>query len=397
MRRPRAVHVVLVVFAVLAAAWVFGNTEWGEVRVPTPLRGEAATNPFYAAQKLVETLGATSERREALGPTPTDAVVVLSTWGWDIDSARRRELERWVEGGGRLVVDAGLISGSDAFEEWSGIAREREEVDPVDEDVFRAPEIVEECARLEQVGGFGESNDAAPSDYEVCRFDRESWLETEPPVLWGLSDDGFLRAARVRVGEGAVTVLNGVPFVYREIFAGEHGELLVAAADLTAGDHVVFMSEADVASLPELVWRHGAPVVAVVLLFITLALWRGAMRFGPLLAPVEQARRSLAEQVLGTGRFAVRVGGGEALLAAARRALNEAAARRIAGYERLAADARAESVAKLAKVDARELAAALALEQGPRLPELRATLALLESARRQLVSRSQWSKHGTRI
>jgi hypothetical protein len=397
MRRPRAVHVVLVVFALLVGAWVVGNTEWGEVRVPTPLRGEAATNPFYAAQKLVETLGATSERREALGPTPTDAVVVLSTWGWDIDSARRRELERWVEGGGRLVVDAALISGSDAFEEWSGIAREREEVDPVDEDVFRAPEIVEECARLEQVGGFGESNDGPPSYYEVCHFDRQSWLEPEPPVLWGLIDDGFLRAARVRVGEGAVTVLNGVPFVYREIFAGEHGELLVAAADLTGGDHVVFMSEADVASLPELVWRHGAPVVGVVLLFITLALWRGAMRFGPLLAPVEQARRSLAEQVLGTGRFAVRVGGGEALLAAARRALNEAAARRIAGYERLTADARAESVAKLAEVDARELAAALALEQVPRPTELRATLALLEAARRQLVSRSQWSKHGKRI
>jgi len=68
--------------------------------------GEAATNPFYAAQKLVETLGATSERRDSLGDTPSDAVVVLSTWGWDIDRARREGFERWVEAGGRLVVDA---------------------------------------------------------------------------------------------------------------------------------------------------------------------------------------------------------------------------------------------------------------------------------------------------
>jgi hypothetical protein len=60
MRRPRGVHVVVFVFVVLVAAWVVANTEWGEVRVPTPLRGEAATNPFYAAQRLVETLGATS-------------------------------------------------------------------------------------------------------------------------------------------------------------------------------------------------------------------------------------------------------------------------------------------------------------------------------------------------
>ena len=194
-----------------------------------------------------------------------------------------------------------------------------------------------------------------------------------------------------------MTVVNGVPFVYRELFEGDHGELLAAAASLRVGDHVVFMTEADVTSLPELVWRHGAPVVAVLLLFIALALWRGAMRFGPLVAPAERARRSLAEQILGTGRFAVRVGGGAALVAAARRALHEAATRRIVGYERLAAAAQAEAVAGLAGVGARELAAALDAEQDQRPMELRAKLALLESARRQLVSRSQWSKHGKRI
>ncbi|RPI62082.1 MAG: hypothetical protein EHM50_04590, partial [Lysobacterales bacterium] len=145
MRRPSALTIVLAAFVLLVAAWVVVNTEWGEVEIPTPLRGDAATNPFYAAQKLVETLGATSERRESLGDTSTDAVVVLSTWGWDIDQARRAELERWVEAGGRLVVDAALISGTDAFEQWSGIAREREEFDPANEDPFQAPEIFEPC------------------------------------------------------------------------------------------------------------------------------------------------------------------------------------------------------------------------------------------------------------
>jgi hypothetical protein len=202
---------------------------------------------------------------------------------------------------------------------------------------------------------------------------------------------------RVFVGEGAVTLVNGVPFVYRELFDGDHGELLTAAADLRVGDHVVFLSEADVASLLELVWRHGAPVVSVLLLFVALALWRGAMRFGPLVAPSERARRSLAEQILGTGRFALRVGGGAALIAAAKRALHEAATRRIAGYDRLTAAAQAQSIAALARVDARELAAALDAEPNARPLELRAKLALLEAARRELVSRSHWQKHGKRI
>ncbi|HEY3517389.1 MAG TPA: hypothetical protein VGL98_10115, partial [Gammaproteobacteria bacterium] len=291
-RRPSALQIVLVVFVLLIAAFIVRNTEWGEVEIPTPLRGDAAKNPFYAAQKLVETLGATSERRESLGDTPTDAVAVLSTWGWDIDRARREAFERWVEAGGRLVVDAALISGSDAFETWSGIAREREEqVDPLEAESFEPQQIFEPCRDVTEIPA--ESASTVP-DYEVCNFDRASWLETDKRLLWALDDDGTLVAARVIVGRGTVTVLNGVPFVYRELFDGAHGEVLAAATSLRAGDHVVFMSEADVASLPELVWRYGAPVIGVLVLWIALALWRGATRFGPLVAASDRARRSLA-------------------------------------------------------------------------------------------------------
>jgi hypothetical protein len=403
MRRPSALTFVFVAAVLLVVAWIASNTEWGEVELPTPLRGEAATNPFYAAQKLVETLGATSEQRDSLGDTPNDAVLVLSTWGWDIDRARRQQMERWVEDGGRLVVDAALISGSDAFEQWSGIVSETAEPDP-DADPFQAPEVFEPCepfvaVHYEADGGFEESD-----DYELCNFDRSSWLEAADESraedwLWSLEDSEhtWVQGVRVGVGKGSVTLINGVPFVYRALFEGDHGELLAAAASLRAGDHVVFMTEADVPSLLELVWRHGAPVVVVLLLWIALALWRGSLRFGPLVAPSERARRSLAEQILGTGRFVLRVGGGAALAAAARRALHEAASRRIVGYERLGGAAQAEAVASLAGVNARELAAALDAEQSARPLELRAKLALLEAARRELISRSQWSKHGKRI
>jgi hypothetical protein len=397
MSRPSGLTIVVFVVLALIVVWIAVNTEWGEVTLPTPLRGDAATNPFYAAQKLVETLGATSESRDALGDTSTTAVVVLSTWGWDINDARRAELERWVEAGGRLVVDAALITGSDAFELWSGIERERAELDAAEQDLFEAPEIVEPCQDLleidyERDGGRGE-----PVFYEGCNFDYSSWLVSSRGIVWLLSREGDIEAARVRVGAGTVTVVNAVPFVYRELLEGEHGELLVAAAALRTGDHVVFMSEADVPSLLELVWRHGAPVVAVLLLFIALGLWRGAVRFGPLAAPAERVRRSLAEQILGTGRFAVRVGGGAALLGAARRALHEAATRRIVGYERLSSSERVAAVARLASLDAGQLGAAVDPSHDQRSLELRGRLALLESARRQLVSGSQWSKHGKRI
>jgi hypothetical protein len=234
-------------------------------------------------------------------------------------------------------------------------------------------------------------------EYEVCNLDRSRWLESREPLQWALGNDETLQVVRVAVGAGSVTVINAVPFLYREIFAGDHGPLLAAVTQLRVGDHVVFMSEEDVASLVELVWRHGAPVVAALLFFLALVLWRGAMRFGPLLAPVERARRSLGEQILRTGRFVARSGGGAALHAAAVRALHEAAARRIGGYERLAPENRTAAVARLAAVDAGALAAALSSTSKQRSPELRGTLALLESARRQLIVKHQWSKHGKRI
>jgi hypothetical protein len=107
------------------------------------------------------------------------------------------------------------------------------------------------------------------------------------------------------------------------------------------------------------------------------------------LAPADSARRSLAEQIRGTGRFALRLGGGGAALhAATLRALTEAAVRRIVGYERLSPTAQIEALASAAAVDRAELAAAMSYAAERRSPDLRSTLALLESARRQLLHRS---------
>lgn len=388
MRRPRPAVLVTIIVVALIAIWVAVNTEWGDVAIPAPLRGDAARNPFYGAARLVAELGVTSERREALGAPSTSSVVVLSTWGWDIDAARRGELERWVEAGGRLVVDGALVSGGDAFEQWSGIAREREEEpSDADEQPFSLPEDVDPCVELAEISyePLGESTE--PVYYDACNFDTTTWLESRRPVLWALSTEEDLQAMRVAVGEGTVTVVNGVPFIYRELLEGDHAEVLVAATQLRRGDHVVFMSEEDVASLPELVWRHGAPVIIVALVALALALWRGALRFGPLVAPAARGRRSLGEQILGTGRFVVRVGGGGALQAALARALHEAAARRIVGYEALPLVERAAAVARLTRGEASALAKAMQPASDPRQPELRTTLALLEATRRQLIAK----------
>ena len=308
---------------------------------------------------------------------------------------RRREFEQWVQAGGRLVVDTTLITGSDVFEKWSGVTRVRVPEDPDKESEplqFPGRDDDEVCPEIREVSRQEPPID--PVSYAVCGVSEEDWLSATRPSSWQLGNDIGAQVMRVARGQGSVTVINAIPFRYRTVFRGDHAALLVDALQLRPGDHVVFMSEDHYDSLLMLTWRFGAPVVILFLTFVALALWRGGQRFGPLAAETATARRSLAEQVRGTGRFTLRWGGGAALHAAAVRSLAEAAVRRIAGYERLARDAQTAAISKLVAVDAGELARAMTYS-GDRSLELQRALALLEMVRRHLIG-SHWAKHGKR-
>ena len=106
--------------------------------------------------------------------------------------------------------------------------------------------------------------------------------------------------------------------------------------------------------------------------------------FGPLIAVPEKARRSLAEQIRGTGQFTLRFGGGRALHTATVRALREAAIRRLPAYDRMSAEDRVAAVSKLTAVLASELGPALNYSGTRSLHELRNVIAVLETARRRL-------------
>jgi hypothetical protein len=202
---------------------------------------------------------------------------------------------------------------------------------------------------------------------------------------------------RVAIGRGSVTLINADPFRYSNLLDGDHGPLLVAAAQLRRNDEVHFLSEEDHPSLLALVWQHGAPVVTLTAALVALVLWRRAIRFGPRAAPHVLVRRSLAEQIRGTGQFALRHGGGRrSLHAACVRALDEAARRRINRYARLHADARAAAVASLIDVDAPTLASAIDAPEPHSPHDLRRTIAVLETARRGTIIQRKRLSHGIR-
>jgi hypothetical protein len=270
------------------------------------------------------------------------------------------------------------------FESWSGITRHmpasKEEEEEEDEDAEKDREALlrRECRVLHGEGTSG--------SYKLCAAEDGTHLATTRRVAWALSDELGNQVLRVNVGKGSVTVVNGVPFHFRQFLEGDNAALLVAALQLRKNDEVHFLSEDEHPSMLTLMWVLGWPVVLLALALIALALWRNSVRFGPLAAEPEQARRSLAEQIRGTGLFVIRFGGGKALHAAAVRALNEAAARRIGAYSRLSASERIDAVAQLTGADAAALGPAVNHGGARRPHELRQAVALIESVRRRLIN-----------
>ena len=388
MKRVNPLWALVAIALALITYWVAVNTYWAEVTVPMPLKGEALRNRFYAAQRFAEQLGARTSVDHSFNVPSPESVIVLSDFHWHLSTARRQALERWVESGGRLVVVGRLTGGRAEFAQWSGIVRVQRGVkDP--EPAERSGSDDDPCRRFEEERDGRPASKSASTPRWLCEFEPSSTLISRRTPEWALRDTHGLQVIRVATGRGRVTVVNApAPFSHRSLFDGDHGWLLASATQLRRGDDVHFLSEVDHPSLLALVWRYGRPVVVLLLAAVALWLWRSSPRFGPLTAPPDTARRSLAEQIRGTGEFALRHGGGDSLHAACVGALEDAAKRRIPAYASLPPAERAAALERLTGFDKHALAEAIH-HDGARGPHgLRSTVAFLEAARRQLLTRN---------
>lgn len=384
---PRLIALAVIGWCVY---WIATHTYWADQMVPQSARGEALSDPFYAAERLARTLGAHVSYDRLWRLPAENAVVVTAYWDWDRSSTHRAQLQHWVESGGRLVTDLRSLGRNDTFSSWSGITRRT-----VKASTDHPPIKPGECRDGEESGVSLWPAAETPRHYQLCApplFD--SFLASARTPVWKVADARGAQALRINIGRGSVTVVNGEPFTYVQFLKGTHASLFVAATQLHSGDDVHFLSDVAHASLLALTWRLGAPVVLLLLAALALALWRAAARFGPTMPAPESARRSLAEQIRGTGQFLLRVGDGQALHAATVRALLAAAMRRISAFSSLSSVERINRLAHATGFPADALAAAVNFSGARRGHELHSAIALLEAARREILRNDNRSTHG---
>jgi len=405
---PWIVRAIVVLALAAIVAWIATKTRWEETTVPLPLHGEARTNPQYAQKVFLASLGLKVETRKNLGAMPpSDAVIFIESWHWDLIDSRRRALEEWIRSGGRLVVDTSLIDSLDTFAEFSGITREFPSVDEDDEndeneeeeeskneaeseETIRAlapPGSVDAISCAEwKVSIDPQGASGSRKDYNFCPVQVFGWLTTASDPVWAVSDEDGYQAVRVQRGAGSVTFINSMLLFGNRAFKDvSRGALYVAAGQLRHGDAVWLLTEMEHPSLLTLVWRYGAPVVILFGVFVVAAVWRNAARFGPLRAPPIAARRSLAEQIRGTGGFIIRLGGSRTLYNAMARSVKEEAVRLIARYASLTPQQQVDALVARTGVDRDDLQYALFVApNSSHRQQLYKAIAILETTRRVL-------------
>ncbi|MGD0491523.1 MAG: hypothetical protein ABSC32_08260 [Steroidobacteraceae bacterium] len=384
MSRDRWIQLIAVLGLIASTVWIARHTYWDELSITTPPKGEAARNPYYAVMQLAGHLGIRASMIGSLHALPPDAIVLVNSLHDDLRHGSVESLQAWVQSGGRLIIRSDTLETSEPLQVWSGIA-------PVPPDAVPARparSADDDCKPMVV------SLNGVPSgrSLALCNL-LPTGLTSGRVPSWSLSNSDGIQVLRVAIGRGELTVVGPGMLANWNLPKGDHAQIFVAAAGLRHGDRLEILGRTRAEPLPVLLWRLAAPAIVFLSAAVVLTIVRHLPRFGPPIPVVPPIRRSLAEQIRANARFAWRTQKLRSLRTAMRRALDEAAQRRIVGYDRMGPRKRAEALAASTGIDAGTISAALLADSAGSVNEHRAAIMLLDACRRVLTGSEPNRRH----
>lgn len=330
--RARIVGLILLALAALGALgwYVTRNLERSEERVWVGYHGEAETDDYLAASRLLNRLGRETHPVRGL-PLPKtlgkEDALILPNRRLRLTPGQVKGLKAWVEGGGLLVAEGTYAESADSDRENDPLftafgARmvrndlEKPEIQKGEpyKDFDKRLKAFEESHGIEEVDLNG-----VTSQVDLGAYDR---LEsTKEGAILGADGKLFFD----RPGEGTVFLFTSLDAIGNdEIKNHDHADFLAALlSKRPQGAKAWIVYEEEPPSLMAWLRANAWMVLLALSLLILLGLWRGLRRIGPRLPDPALDRRSLLEHLAAAGRFQWSVREGEALLAASQAALKE--------------------------------------------------------------------------
>jgi hypothetical protein len=375
----------LLVAAVLAAlaVWIAMNTYWDYAMVDNPPRGEALRNRYYSFEHLAQGFAIHTSQVPTLRTLPAADRVLI------VDDLRGTQLyidalEKWVASGGRLLLSRSALLANPKLQSWSGLGMARPRIGDED-DAARfssrpaAPDA--DCASYTERLAGRESG----RSLRACLGSMRVAFSSMHTPAWSLSNGYGFQMLRIDIGKGSVAVIACECLMgNKSLLRGDHARIVFESIPLKAGDRVDILNPVSAENLLALLWRLAAAAIVCALAAIGLTIWRKLPRFGPIAPSPPLLRRSLAEQLRASARFAWRTRRLASLRRAECQALTESAFRTLAFYERMDAAQRIGALAERTGLDSGALRAALGENLDGGAESQRAAIVLLEKARRQL-------------
>ncbi|MBB5039451.1 DUF4350 domain-containing protein [Prosthecobacter dejongeii] len=352
---------------------------WEEINLPQGYEGKARTNPFLAAQQLLEIYGHQVERLPTLNelPEPEHGVIIVSGES-GMPEARARQLLAWANEGGHLIY---AVAGCAPYNDWgmfSGLSSyvytgNEERADPILEtlgvqlesagNLKALIETFQKMSNLEDPSppDSQTSKDLPPSDKADEIAPRLKIPNPEPPDVPTLRSSmkvgkdtfevDFVDVLKLSLnrplanqeqvsgrvdqapalslvhGLGRVTILNHArPLRNRFLDENDHARWLLALVgeESCVVKFIVTLQSSFWALLWDRAWM---PLVGLALLTMTW-LWLHMPRFGPLRQVALHDTKHFAEHISALGQFFYRLKRPDVLFKAAADAVRVRALRR---------------------------------------------------------------------
>jgi hypothetical protein len=320
--RQILVAALIIVLAATGAGWFLANHERTTEEVFVGFQGRARTDPYLAAERLLQRMGVNAKAVRAmpeLRTLPPSATLVLPQARQSITPQLQQSILEWVGQGGHLIIEAEAIHQPDALLDALGVLRTTVEIpkeaDEEEHDNGDSKEEAEPETNIVEV--------SVPADLPPARVRMSQSLSLESESAAGRFGGVYATTLLfIEHGRGLVTVaadLSGISNYY--IGDLDHAEFLWRLVILEPDTaEVLFFNNPQKLSLVGWLRANAWAALAGAGGLLLLWLWRIAPRFGPTQPDPERVRRRLLDHLRASGRFLWSNGGSARLLEAAREA-----------------------------------------------------------------------------
>jgi Domain of unknown function (DUF4350) len=352
--KKRAVIAVAIGVCVALGAWAFDALfERVTRKAWVGYRGEAAKQPFLAAERSLEGQGMEPERvgtLAALEAMPPQSAMLVGPGRRALSTDQIDDLLAWASAGNHLIVAPEVASIGDELLDRLEVrrdggtqktARRKQPADADKQSSSTPDEAAQGCGGMERIAEI--ALPGIPRTYQAD-IGRSPSLMFDPhrmDFIW--SGEQGIQITSLPWDAGRVTIMPIRMFTNDRIGQFDHAALLHAVVGwqtdtLTVG----FFDHKDRRSLVDWILEHAFWVVVAAAVMTLLVLWRAMVRFGPIAPDPATERRSLIDHLTAAGRFRWRTGDRNALVGAARAFAMDQTARSIPGFAQMSADEQRE-------------------------------------------------------